>query len=178
MVCLIAIGCSSEKTPAVSPTPVEATSVPPTLGPGADQDIWDAVVDAVDGNMTPILRPASPPPGVVRTTSDFGKNDPRVIFVMYEGPGIALWIQAGRLNPPPPPIGGSQQDLTVRGQAATLVIANTADPTAESWLYWQEPGTLLGEDGAPVEHWLYEVRSKGLDPALLATFAESLRPYP
>ena len=143
-----------------------------------DSPVWDAVVTQTAGNISPLLRPSALPAAIVDVGVDQAKFDPYAFQVRYEGDGIVLYVQAGRLNPAPVPAGGSEEQVTVRGETGTLVRADVANPTAEMWLYWHEPGTLLDEANRPVDDWLYELRSEGLDSDALLRIAGSLRPYP
>jgi len=190
--------CGGEKMPATPTAPLSTetagATVPPTPEPSpikpvaADGEIWDLVVAATSGYISPILRPTALPNGLETVTTDDPKGDPHLFVVEYAGPGKRLLIGAGMFNPPPPGPGGHGEAVKLRGlecipgvkgKECYLQVNDDANPRERVWLWWNEPGRFVAEDPVSSQDSVfYLVSAAGLAPQDVMTVAESLRPTP
>jgi hypothetical protein len=166
-------------TPRPEPSPIRPV--------GEDEEIWDLVIAATSGYISPILRPAALPEGFETVTTDDPRGDaPSAFVVEYAGPGKRLRIGAGMFNPPLPGPGGHQEAVKLRGlecnpeekgKGCILQVKNDANPKERVWLWWNEPGRyVIGGGGPSLDSVFYLVAAEGLDPQEVMTVAESLQP--
>jgi len=195
----LAAACRGEKTPAAPTAPLTpstgtsgATVTPrpepsPIKPVAEDGAIWDLVLAATSGNISPILRPTAIPDGLETVTIGDPKGDPHLFVVEYAGPGKRLRIGAGAFNPPPPGPRGHQEAVKLRGlqcipekgEECVLQVNDDANPKERVWLWWNEPGrSVLDGGGPPLNSVFYLVVAEGLDPQEVMTVAESLQPTP
>lgn len=136
--------------------------------------VWRSASDGIGATIDPILRPNQLPPGF-----DFirlGGAVPGFFDIEYQGAKQDLTVGAGAFNPPPAGPNGSQQQITVRGQPATLQINDTTQPSQRVWLWWQEPGTWEHSGLVDPTGIFYLISAHGLTPDQVIQIANELRP--
>lgn len=132
---------------------------------------WTTVTDAVGQSVSPVLRPGAPPPGFHQVEMQSAGQG--TFEVVYFGAGKRLQIGVAPYQPPPDP-GGTRQQVTVRGQPATLQV-NDPKNDGRIWLWWEEPGHWQpsGETGTK-ETAFYLIYAEGLTADEVQRIAASL----
>jgi hypothetical protein len=166
-------------TPAPTATLTEALRVRPISENGV---VWDLVTARVSANVSPLLRPPSPPAGfdTVRIVNLTDRN----FVVDYTGPSRTLHFVLGTPNPGLPASAANQSTVTMRGLECTrgsgdkpcpyLQIEDLANPTKFSFVKWIEHGHWNREPGYETNLVEYMVSGEGVEPQFLIDFAKSL----
>ena len=146
--------------------------------------VWDEVVRQNGQDVSPLLKPSALPAGLDTVRLLSGGHGRATFRVVYSGTGKRFEVSVGKLNPAFSKVAGaSQQQVTVRGQRATVQVDAAgavdagASPTPHVWLTWREPGrwaipALPNPEGA-VEYFIF---AHGVSAEEVLRTAESLRP--
>jgi hypothetical protein len=171
-------GGTAAPAPIVTPTPLPAGQWISL----SDQDtVWQQISESARF-VKPILRPTYLPPGLTEVRH-LETEEPSLRFaIIYADADHAKWLTlwAGSIGNTTAPNPRSQQEqVVIRNTYATYQLYDSEDPTSDSWMLWQEPGTW-GAPGDPnlpnLDHVPYLISSYGLSKDDLMRVADSLRP--
>ena len=166
------------------PSPSEPTDVPVVPAPTtadsrtvADDGAWEKVARSVTGVET-ILRPAIVPEGLGPVS--VLKAEHSWFEVEYRGEVRRLFIGVGLVDPSTFGDEGERREIVVRGQPATLLVQNRAQPEEQVIVWWDEPGhwSLSPGDDSSRDRISYLVGAEGLGPEEVERVVASLRPEP
>jgi hypothetical protein len=143
--------------------------------------VWQQIAESAT-LVKPVLRPTYLPPGLTEVHR-LETEEPSLRFaIIYADAFHTKWLtlSAGRIGNTTLPGPRSQQEqVVIRNTYATYQLYDTDDPTSDSWMLWQEPGTW-GAPGDPnlpdLDHVPYLISSYGLSKDDLVKVADSLQP--
>jgi hypothetical protein len=171
-------GGTAAPAPIVTPTPLPTGQ---WISLSEQDTLWQQIGQSAI-LVKPILRPAYVPPGLTEVRR-LETEEPSLRFaIIYADAAHANWLTlwAGSISTTTAPNPRSQQEqVVIRNTYATYQLYDSENPTGDSWMLWQEPGTW----GAPndpnlpnLDHVPYLISSYGLSKDDLMRVADSLRP--
>ena len=171
-------GGTAAPAPMVTPTPLPTGQ---WISLSEADAISQQIVESA-GLVKPILYPTYLPPGLTEVRR-LETEEPTLRFaIIYADADHAKWLTlwAGSIgNTTLPSPRSRQEQVVIRNTYATYQLYDSENPTSDSWMLWQEPGTW-GAPGDPnlpnLDHVPYLISSYGLSKEDLMQVADSLRP--